>query len=205
MAQQITDIERQRAQLLQALAALPTQGVGVYKPQQEAIDNDEPSEWDDLTWDYANARGVLDARGLKGEYLVRQLEKKQEEERRQLLAWQGGNHPDTGTVAAGAVSLAEMPDQSSLQPISREELSRRRQEVADVRESSGPDNRADDQDLSELPYAEWPKAELLTEIDNRNSQRVDRDLPPLSKQGNKDELAAKLEQDDQEQSENEPQ
>jgi hypothetical protein len=193
----VQEVETQRQRLLQALAALPTQGLGLDKPQQRAIDNDDPSEWDDLTWEYANARGVLDARGLKGDYMVRKLEQKQREERAQLMAWQGGNNPHTGTVGAGAVGLSEFPDQSSLEPVSASEHSARRQ--AAIRESAGPDDRGEEPDLSELPYAEWPKAELETEIDNRNRERVANDQPPLSKSGNKQALAERLDQDDREQ------
>lgn len=54
---------------------------------------------------------------------------------------------------------------------------------------------AEDDPLADTDYEDWPKADLIAEIDSRNLEE-DRENP-ISKSGTKEELAARLHADDE--------
>jgi hypothetical protein len=55
-----------------------------------------------------------------------------------------------------------------------------------------------DEVVEEVPYDKWTNAELIEEINERNTTRAEADLEPLPTNGKKAELVAVLEKDDEE-------
>lgn len=75
----------------------------------DTVRGKSPEQWSDEEWEFANQRGLIPA-SHQSTYELRLLEARQAAERAQLLAWQGGNHPLTGTVGAGARGVVPQPD-----------------------------------------------------------------------------------------------
>jgi hypothetical protein len=66
------------------------------------------------------------------------------------------------------------------------------------------ESEEDDDDIVEVPYDKWKNSELIEEINERNTARVEAGLEPLSTEGKKADLVAVLEKDDEESEEDEP-
>jgi len=78
--------------------------------------------------------------------------------------------------------------------VTGDQMREMQQELADEREARNRLQPAED-DLENLPYAEWSKKQLVEEIDARNADRDDD--AKLSKSGTKPELVEALEADDE--------
>jgi hypothetical protein len=117
------------------------------------------------------------------------------EEQRLLLNPEEANQAtmlaNTGTANTAGLTTEQL----------EEELERRRAaEVTDPRTLFGQEGVAgalageEDEDTLEPPYDQYTKSELLAELSRRNDNREDDNQLPLS--GNKDDLVARLDEDD---------
>lgn len=169
------EIESKRQQLLAALAALPAIGVGLDKPLLRRVQETDSAEWDDETWDFANARLLLSP-SQQAEYSVRLMDRQQKAERDRLVADLGGNIPGLGVATRGSFTAAELAAGAVPVP---------------VREGKLDEPPQDDEE----PYDNWKVAELRDEVRLRNEQRADdAKLTPASDR--KEDLVAALEADD---------
>lgn len=65
-------------------------------------------------------------------------------------------------------------------------------------EEDGSEEDGEEEEYEEVPYDKWTNAELIAEINDRNTHRKAAGLEPLSTDGKKADLVNTIEQDDAE-------
>lgn len=169
----------QNTNVMEALQSLLQKGVEAEQRERgrtrlDEVRDTDPDDWTDEQWDFANERGLIPA-DRQGEYELKLLEKRQALERANLLAWQGGNLPNTGTATQGIASgqIPRAPDRPVAASLGQE-----------VREVEGSDEPPAEDDR---PYEERSYAELKREAGRRS----------LDTSGTKEDLIGRLRYDDE--------
>jgi hypothetical protein len=165
----------------------------------ERIQLNDPAEWNDDDWEFANQRGLVPLE-LQSEYQRRVIERRH---RKELEALQGGlpenftgNNPVTGTATVSPPPVSQTLDAGDrLRQIELQQA--QLQMEADALQASGS---ADDGDDAEAKYSRQTVPQLQAEISRRNADRDEDDtIEPDSQR--KADLVTALVEDDEMQSE----
>jgi hypothetical protein len=154
--------------VMDALQQLLQKGVDASQAEQrrtvlDEVRDKDPDDWDDREWDFANERGLIPA-DRQGEYELKLLEKRQAAERANLLAWQGGNNPLTGTATVGVAS-GQIPS-----PPQNPTAATLGMEVQEVDSHEEAPAGADDRPYEERSYPELKKLAKGRGLDTSGTQ-----------------------------------